>query len=163
MTVKLCAIAATREPTPNSSAAMSINCMVSAFMQLIEQLLEYPTNFLPNVWLRAEMTGWTTAEAMRNEVPDQKASMAVPWSLSVIVGRVMLREVASSAAARVTTQIDVKANKNALPALKEGCVVVVLVGTGADVGAGAGGVSERDRSTAMNRSPGWSWVQGGAM
>ena len=66
------------------------------------------------------MTGWNTAEVTRNEVPDQKASMAVPLSLSVTIGKAILREVASSAAASVTTQMDIKASTKDLPGLKTG-------------------------------------------
>jgi hypothetical protein len=77
--VKLWAKAAMREPMPNNRAAMRINYEVLALMNVVEEGLEKShTSFLPNVWLKPQITGWTTAEAMRNEVPDQKASMAVP-------------------------------------------------------------------------------------
>lgn len=64
------------------------------------------------------MTGWTTAEATRKEVPDQKASRAVPLSLSVMTGRAMLREVASRAAARVMMQMEAKARMKDFLGLK---------------------------------------------
>ena len=77
--MKLWAKAATREPMPNNRAAMRINYKVLALMNVVEEGLERShTSFLPNAWLKPQITGWTTAEAMRNEVPDQKASMAVP-------------------------------------------------------------------------------------
>ena len=77
--MKVWAKAAMREPMPNNRAAMSINCEVLALMNVVEEGLERShTSFLPNAWLKPQITGWTTAEAMRNEVPDQKASMAVP-------------------------------------------------------------------------------------
>jgi hypothetical protein len=68
-----------REPMPNNRAAMRINYEVLALMNVVEEGLERShTSFLPNSWLKPQITGWTTAEAMRNEVPDQKALMAVP-------------------------------------------------------------------------------------
>jgi hypothetical protein len=48
-------------------------------------------------------------EVTRNEVPDQKASMAVPLSFTVIIGSAILSEVVSSAAARVIMQMEMKA------------------------------------------------------
>lgn len=58
---------------------MRINYEVLALMNVVEEGLERShTSFLPNAWLKPLITGWTTAEAMRNEVPDQKASIAVP-------------------------------------------------------------------------------------
>ena len=66
------------------------------------------------------MTGWNTAEVTRKEVPDQKASIAVPRSFSVIMGRAILSEVASRAAARVMMQILKKARRKPLPGLKAG-------------------------------------------
>jgi hypothetical protein len=48
----------------------------------------------------------------RNDVPDQKASIAVPPSLTVMIGRAIDREVASSAAARVIMHIETKARTN---------------------------------------------------
>ena len=77
--VKLGARAAIKEPRPKSRAAIRINYDVLAFIDVVKESLERShTSFRPNVWLRPQITGWTTAEAMRNEVPDQKASMAVP-------------------------------------------------------------------------------------
>jgi len=68
-----------REPRPNSRAAMRTNYEVLALMNILEEGLERSyTSFLLNPWLKPEITGWTTAEAMRNEVQDQKASMAIP-------------------------------------------------------------------------------------
>jgi hypothetical protein len=66
------------------------------------------------------MTGWNTAEVTRNDVPDQKASIAVPRSFSVMTGRAMEREVASRAAARVMIQMLMKAKRKPLPGLKAG-------------------------------------------
>ena len=40
----------------------------------------------------------------RKDVPDQKASIAVPWSFDAMMGRATEREVASRAAARVTVE-----------------------------------------------------------
>lgn len=53
----------------------------------------------------------------KNEVPDQKASMAVPLSFVVMIGRAILRDVASSAAARVMKHIEEKARMNAVVGL----------------------------------------------
>jgi len=66
------------------------------------------------------MTGWNTAEVTRKEVPDQKASIAVPRSFSVIMGKAMDKDVASRAAARVIMQILMKARRKPLPGLKAG-------------------------------------------
>jgi hypothetical protein len=83
------------------------------------------------------MTGWKTAEVTRKEVPDQKASMAVPRSFSVMMGRAILREVASRAAARVIMQMLMKAKRKPLPGLKAGWKF--------SKGAMAGFGAERDR------------------
>jgi len=56
----------------------------------------------------------------KKEVPDQKASIAVPLSFSVIIGSAILREVASRAAARVTIHIDAKARRNPLDGWNKG-------------------------------------------
>lgn len=66
------------------------------------------------------MTGWKTAEVTRNEVPDQKASIAVPLSFSVMMGRAMERDVASRAVARVMMQMEKKARKKPRVGLKTG-------------------------------------------
>jgi hypothetical protein len=63
------------------------------------------------------MTGWDTADATRNEVPDQKASIAVPLSFCVIIGSAMLRDVASRATASVIMHIEKKASKKPLVSL----------------------------------------------
>jgi hypothetical protein len=59
-------------------------------------------------------------EVTRNEVPDQKASMAVPLSFTVIIGSATLSEVVSSAAARVIMQMEMKAKMKPLLGLKTG-------------------------------------------
>jgi hypothetical protein len=41
--------------------------------------------FRPKISERAEIVGWNTADASRFEIPDQKASDAVPFSFAVIV------------------------------------------------------------------------------
>lgn len=51
-------------------------------------------------------------------MPDQKASMAVPLSFTVIMGSAMERDVASIAAASVTRQSDEKARMKAVVGLK---------------------------------------------
>jgi hypothetical protein len=56
----------------------------------------------------------------KNEVPDQKASIAVPFSFSVMMGSAILRDVASRAAARVMIHIEVNARRNPLDGLKAG-------------------------------------------
>ena len=56
----------------------------------------------------------------KNDVPDQKASMAVPFSFSVMMGSAMLKEVASRAAARVMIHIEVNASRKPLDGLKTG-------------------------------------------
>lgn len=53
----------------------------------------------------------------KNDVPDQKASMAVPPSFEVMIGSAILREVASSAAARVMRHMEEKARMNAVVGL----------------------------------------------
>lgn len=63
------------------------------------------------------MTGWNTAEVTRKEVPDQKASIADPLSLSVMIGNAILKDVASNAAASVIIQMEAKANINDFPGL----------------------------------------------
>jgi hypothetical protein len=76
--------------------------------------------FLPKTWLNPTTTGWKTAEVSRNDVPAQKASMAVPLSFSVIMGRAILRDVASRAAADVTIQIEINAKRKPRPGLNGG-------------------------------------------
>jgi hypothetical protein len=71
------------------------------------------------------MTGWKTAEVSKNEVPDQNASIAVPFSFSVMIGSAMLKYVASSAAARVITHIDVKASRKPLDGVKAGVTLSI--------------------------------------
>jgi hypothetical protein len=56
----------------------------------------------------------------KNEVPDQKASIAVPFNFSVMIGSAMLKEVASRAAARVMIHIEVNARRKPLDGLKAG-------------------------------------------
>jgi len=56
----------------------------------------------------------------KNDVPDQKASIAVPFSFSVMMGSAMLKEVASRAAARVMIHIEVNASRKPLDGLKTG-------------------------------------------
>jgi hypothetical protein len=56
----------------------------------------------------------------KNEVPDQKASIAVPFSFSVMIGSAILRDVASRAAARVMIHIEVNARRNPLDGVKAG-------------------------------------------
>lgn len=46
--------------------------------------------------------GWKTVEVRRKEVPDQKASMAVPPRSCETMGRATLRDVASRAKTRIT-------------------------------------------------------------
>lgn len=46
--------------------------------------------------------GWKTVEVRRKEVPDQKASMAVPPRSCETMGRATLRDVASRATTRIT-------------------------------------------------------------
>lgn len=59
-------------------------------------------------------------------MPAQNASIAVPFSSPVMTGRAMLRDVASSAAASVMMQIDVKARMRSLLGLKgTSCPVAV--------------------------------------
>lgn len=53
----------------------------------------------------------------RKLVPDQKASIAVPLSFVVMIGRAILREVASSAAARVMRHMEEKARIKAVVGL----------------------------------------------
>lgn len=74
-------------------------------------------------------------------MPDQKASMAVPRSFSAIIGRAILREVASRAAARVMIQMLIKANKNLLPGLKAGWKFSSGAMAGASFNSGGGGVA----------------------
>lgn len=45
--------------------------------------------------------GWKTVLERRKDVPAQKASMAVPWSLDAMMGRATEMEVASRATTRV--------------------------------------------------------------
>jgi hypothetical protein len=56
----------------------------------------------------------------RNDVPDQKASIAVPFSFSVMIGSAILKEVASSAAASVMIHIEVNARRKPRDGLKAG-------------------------------------------
>lgn len=43
------------------------------------------TGFRPKMWEKEAKFGWKTVEQRRKEVPDQKASIAVPLSLSVMI------------------------------------------------------------------------------
>jgi hypothetical protein len=56
----------------------------------------------------------------KNDVPDQKASIAVPFSFSVMIGSAMLKDVASRAVARVTIHIEVNARRKPLEGVKAG-------------------------------------------
>lgn len=56
----------------------------------------------------------------KKDVPDQKASIAVPFSFSVMIGSAMLNEVASRAAARVIIHIETNARRNPRDGLKAG-------------------------------------------
>lgn len=49
--------------------------------------------------------GMRIAEVIKNDVPAQKASMAEPPSSFVMIGKAMLRDVASTAAARVNDEM----------------------------------------------------------
>ena len=124
--VKLVAAAATIEPTAknNEDKRMSYRHVNWQISQRCIHIGVY-TCFLPNTWLKPAMTGWKTAEVTRNDVPDQKASMAVPRSFSVMMGRAIERDVASSAAARVMIQMLIKAKRKPLPGLKAGWKVSV--------------------------------------
>ena len=66
------------------------------------------------------MTGWKTAEVTRKEVPDQKASIAVPLSFTVMMGKAILSDVASSAAASVIIAMETNASRNPFVGLKGG-------------------------------------------
>jgi hypothetical protein len=57
------------------------------------------------------MLGCKTVLLKRKLVPDQKASRAVPWRASLMVGRATLRVVASKATARVRADSDEKASR----------------------------------------------------
>ena len=87
--------------------------------------------FLPKMSLREPMTGWKTVEVRRKDVPDQKASIAVPFSSFAMIyvvsatsskvqpgnmkvvkgltGRATASEVASRAAMRVMTDNEANA------------------------------------------------------
>lgn len=88
------------------------------------------------------MTGWKTAEVTRNEVPDQKASMAEPRSFTVMMGRAIEREVASRAAARVMIQMLRKARIKPLPGLKAGWKFSSGAMSGVCVDSGRGSTGE---------------------
>jgi hypothetical protein len=83
ITVKLSATAATIEPTVKNSKASRIK------------------GFLPKIFEKDAKLGWNTVEHSRNEVPAQKASIAVPCSFSAMIGSATEIDVASSAAASV--------------------------------------------------------------
>ena len=53
-------------------------------------------------------------------MPDQKASIAVPFNFSVMMGSAILSEVASRAAASVIIHIEVNARRKPLEGLKAG-------------------------------------------
>jgi len=57
-------------------------------------------------------------EVRRKEVPDQKASMAVPWSFAAMMGRATERVVASRATANVTNARARKARRKRQLGLK---------------------------------------------
>lgn len=63
-------------------------------------------------------TGWKTVDVSRNEVPAQKASIAVPLSTLAIMGKATLIEVASSAAISVMTDRQLNATTNLQSGLK---------------------------------------------
>jgi hypothetical protein len=73
--------------------------------------------------------GLKKAEVSKNDVPDQKASMAVPLSLSVITGRAIPRDGASIAAAKVTIQILWKTSMNPFLGLNAGLISSNSCGT----------------------------------
>jgi len=43
------------------------------------------TGFRPKMWEKEAKFGWKIVEQRRKEVPDQKASIAVPLSLSAMI------------------------------------------------------------------------------
>jgi hypothetical protein len=56
----------------------------------------------PKICEKDAKLGWKTVDVRRKEVPDQKASMAVPWSFAAMMGSATERVVASRATANVT-------------------------------------------------------------
>jgi hypothetical protein len=56
----------------------------------------------PKICEKDAKLGWKTVDVRRKEVPDQKASMAVPCSFAAMMGRATERVVASRATANVT-------------------------------------------------------------
>lgn len=83
ITVKLLATAGTMEPTVKKRRAMRIS------------------GLRPKMFEKEPKAGWKTVEHSKNDVPDQKASMAVPLSFSAMVGRATDSDVASRATTRV--------------------------------------------------------------
>jgi len=72
----------------------------------------------PKIWLIEANAGWKTVEVSKNEVPDQKASIAVPPRESAMMGNATLREVASSAATKVMIHMVTNIIWNLHPGLK---------------------------------------------
>lgn len=80
--------------------------------------------------------GWKTQEVRRNEVPDQKASMAVPSRSCEMMGRATLREVASRATTRMIVHKLMMAPYSRRPGLKfgGGGLSATRIVTGASLG-----------------------------
>jgi len=66
-------------------------------------MLTMMTGIRPKIWLKLAKFGWKTVDASKNEVPDQKASMAVPFNLCAMIGKATDIDVPSNATIRVKT------------------------------------------------------------
>jgi hypothetical protein len=72
----------------------------------------------PKICEKDAKLGWKTVDVRRKEVPDQKASMAVPCSFAAMMGSATERVVASRATAKVTNARARKARRKRQLGLK---------------------------------------------
>ena len=98
--MKLFAVAATTEPTRKKASARMTR------------------GLRPKMWLKLAKEGWKTVEVSRNDVPAQKASMAVPCSFCAMTGSATDMLVPSRATMRVRTARERKASQNRRPGRK---------------------------------------------
>jgi hypothetical protein len=81
----------------------------------------------PKICEKDAKLGWKTVDVRRKEVPDQKASMAVPWSFAAMMGRATERVVASRATANVTKARARKARRKRQLGLKAWALFSLLL------------------------------------
>ncbi len=70
-------------PTSNVAKSFATPATIAPIIKRTRAVII--TGFRPKMWEKEAKFGWKIVEQRRKEVPDQKASIAVPLSLSVII------------------------------------------------------------------------------